>query len=128
MSAPAPQYVYRAALVRAVDGDTCVLHIDLGCFVAIVRPCRLLGVNTPEVVGATKAAGLAARTFALAWFAASDLTAWPLVVATSLDRNDKYGRLLVEVWRTSDGACLNDDLVAAGRAVAWDGKGARPGG
>jgi hypothetical protein len=27
---------------------------------------------------------------------------------------DKYGRLLVSVWRKSDGANLKDDLLAAG--------------
>jgi endonuclease YncB( thermonuclease family) len=128
VTAPAPQYTYRARLVRPTDGDTCVLILDLGCHVAITRVVRLLGVNTPEVIGASATAGKAAQAWTAAWLAAATGADWPLVVTTTLDRDDKYGRLLGRVWRVTDGACLNDDLLAASKAVAWDGKGARPGG
>lgn len=122
---PTPGYVYRARPVRAVDGDTAALVLDLGCHVALSATVRLLGVDTPELVGPTRAAGLAAREFAAGWLAAAagDVGAWPLVVRTELDRAEKYGRLLGTVWRAATGACLNTELLAAGLAVPYDGGG-----
>jgi micrococcal nuclease len=121
MTVPVPQYVYRAALVRVIDGDTLAARLDLGCHVAITRPIRLLGIDTPEVVGATGSQGRAAAAFALMWLCQAGADEWPLVVATRLDRDDRYGRLLGTIYRVSDQACLNDDLIAAGHAVAYDG-------
>ncbi len=113
-----PQYVYQARLRRVVDGDTVVLDIDLGCRVTTVRAIRLLGVNTPEVYGITKVAGLASKAYTTAWLA-GQTAEWPLVIETQLDHDDKYGRLLGTIYRTSDGACLNKDLLTEGYAVAY---------
>lgn len=41
-------YKYKAKLVRAVDGDTIDLEIDLGFYMTARVRCRLTGVNTPE--------------------------------------------------------------------------------
>ena len=41
-------YVYRAKLVRCVDGDTIDVEIDLGFYLRANVRCRLTGVNTPE--------------------------------------------------------------------------------
>lgn len=118
-----PIYVYRAALTRVVDGDTLILAISLGCHVSVARPVRLLGVDTPEVVGLTKARGLAATQATVAWCAAAALanpgTAWPLVVATTLDKDDKFGRLLGVLYGRDDPVSLNDALVAAGHAIPY---------
>lgn len=116
MTAPRPQYVYRAKVVRVIDGDSCVLTLDLGCHVTITRSVRLLGIDTPEVVGTTREAGIAAREYARTWVADGRL-----VVETRLDANDKYGRLLATIYRTGDGACLNQDLISSGHAVPYDG-------
>ena len=120
---PTQDYVYRAKLHRMIDGDSQVLSISLGCHVYINRGIRVLGVDTPEVVGVTRAAGLAARDYAVAWYPAAlpDVFEWPLMVATKLDRDDKYGRLLATVYRINDGSCLNTDLIASDHAVAYDG-------
>lgn len=123
MGPPEPQYVYRAALVHIHDGDTQTLALDLGCFVGVTRTVRLLGLDTPEVVGASKAAGLAATEAAREWYAAAvaahPRTPWPLVVATKLDKVEKYGRLLATIYRRDDPVSLNDALVAAGHAVPY---------
>ena len=113
---PQAQYVYRTRLVRVVDGDSCVLDIDLGCHVTITRPVRLLGVDTPEVVGTTRAAGVAAQVYATTW-----LTGRRLVVETQLDKNDKFGRLLATIYRSNDPISLNESLITDGHAVAYDG-------
>ena len=120
-SRPAPSYVYRSSLVRVVDGDTIVLNISLGCHVYRTTTVRLLGVNTPEKIGATAAAGRLAAHWAASWLTDSPQGEWPLVAETVLDRSDKYGRLLCTIWRVSDGACLNQDLLSSGHAVPYEG-------
>jgi micrococcal nuclease len=127
---PGPQYIYRAALIRVVDGDTQVLAISLGCFVTTTRTVRLLGLNTQEIIGPDKARGLASAQVARDWFAAAATAnpgaAWPLVVATQLDADDKYGRLLATVYAAGDERSLNQALLEGGWAVVWDGHGPRP--
>ena len=113
---PQPQYVYRTRVIRVIDGDSMVLEIDLGCHVAITRAVRLVGIDTPEVVGATREAGIAAREWAREW-----LFDTRLVVETRLDANDKFGRLLATIWRAGDPVSLNAGLVAAGHAREYDG-------
>lgn len=109
---PTVPYVFSATLRRVVDGDTLDLTIDGGFHTWHVERVRLLGVNTPEVVGATKAAGLDAKDFAVHWLAGVEL------VVQSY-KSDAFGRYLANVWRTSDGAQLNDDLLSSGHAVAF---------
>lgn len=121
MSVPTPNYVYRATLRRVIDGDTCVLRIDLGCHIHRDTEIRVLGVDTPEPHGATMLAGHAATAYAVQWFGAAGGDDWPLVVATQLDRADKYGRLLGTIYRTSDGQQLNQSLIDAGHAVPYTG-------
>jgi len=41
-------YNYKAAFIRAVDGDTVEVEIDLGFGIHHVLHVRLAGVNTPE--------------------------------------------------------------------------------
>lgn len=127
---PTPQYVYRARLVRAHDGDTQTIEISLGCFVSVAKTVRLLGLNCPEIVGASKAAGLLATQAAIAWYAAAAVAnpdvAYPLVVATELDATEKYGRLLATVYARDNPVSLNRALLDGGFAVEWDGKGPRP--
>jgi micrococcal nuclease len=127
MTIPAVPYTFRAALVRVIDGDTVVLKIDFRAHRYGDVAVRLLGVNAPELHGATAAAGRAARDWVLAWLcrAALDGGEWPLVVETELDKDDKFGRLLAHVWRVSDEHRLSDDLLGSGHAVTYDGKGPR---
>ena len=55
-------YEYNASLVRVVDGNTLVLKIDLGFKVEMEQTVRLYGIDTPEVIGETRGAGLAAKS------------------------------------------------------------------
>jgi len=41
-------HIYRAKLMRCVDGDTADFHVDLGFHTYKVIRARLIGVNTPE--------------------------------------------------------------------------------
>jgi endonuclease YncB( thermonuclease family) len=121
---------YRAALVAVTDADTIRVEIDGGFGVHFTdMHLRLLGLNAPEVHGPQREAGLAARAYVQAWCQAAldPATAWPLLVETVKDKVDKFGgRYLARVYRTSDGACLNTDLLAARFALPWDGQGVKP--
>jgi micrococcal nuclease len=112
-------WVFRARAVNVVDGDTIDVVIDAGFRATRVERLRLLGLNTPERKTPTRAAGDAARAFAMAWLdlAASDGDEWPLVVQT--EKSDAFGRYLATIWDRATGRCLNDDLIASGNAVPF---------
>jgi len=92
-------YTYRVRKVsKVVDGDTVYLLIDLGFHTFIEVPCRLLGVDTPEIYHPRdekeKKAGLACKEFLK-----SLLASYPkLIVKTYKDKTGKYGRYLVEIF------------------------------
>jgi endonuclease YncB( thermonuclease family) len=123
---------------RQHDGDTLhgfvehevTLHIQ-GIPTAEVRgkawlphAIRVLHVDTPEVVGRTKTAGMAAREATLTWLAQHS----KLYLVTDWE-NDKYGRLLAEVWAMGDEGgdllddpvSLHDHLLTNGFAKAYEG-------
>lgn len=115
---PAQLWAYRAKLGRVVDGDTVDVTIDAGFHGYRLERLRLLGVNCPEVRGVTKAAGDAATAFVRQWMMQSATPdEWHLRVQTA--KSDVFGRFLASVWRTTDGACLNDDLLSSGHAVPF---------
>ena len=111
-------YEYAAAPVRAVDGDTLDLDVDLGFRITTRQRVRLLGCNAPEH---NAPGGAEATAFTAAWLAVRP----SVTVHTVLDREDKWGRLLARVIGP-DGADLTGALLAAGHAVQWDGRGPRP--
>lgn len=111
-------WAYRAQLVRVIDGDTLDVVIDQGLHTHRTERLRLLGVNTPEMKGATRPAGLAAAAFVTDWLARVPFDDdWPLIVRT--ERGDAFGRWLARVWRQHDAACLNDTLLMVGHAVPF---------
>ncbi len=56
-------YEYRARIVRVIDGDTVEAEVDLGFHISSRMMLRLFGINTPEIKGSTKPAGLSARDY-----------------------------------------------------------------
>lgn len=97
-----------------VDGDTVNSVIDFGAFIYVHKPIRMYGINAPEMATPE---GKVSKQWAIAWFQ----THCPdgiFVFKSALDPEDKYGRLLGTVY-APDGACFNDDIVAAGRAVVY---------
>jgi endonuclease YncB( thermonuclease family) len=51
-----------ATVLRVVDGDTLMLHLDLGWHISYEARCRLIGVNAPEL---DTDAGVAARLWVI---------------------------------------------------------------
>lgn len=124
-------YEYDARVVRVIDGDTVVLEltkestfeVDFGFYIIdkIVKKSsttmsfRLIGIDTPEVVGETKEKGLASKAEIVR------LLALGSVRATTY-KPDKYGRWLVTLIVTKpDGTLLNvnEELVRTGHAVSY---------
>lgn len=120
VSAPPTQLFQCRALVTAVyDGDTCTADIDLGLGIWVRgEKLRLHRINTPELTGTDKPAGIRARDHLK-----SLVEGKSVLLQTIKDRREKYGRYLAEIWlEQAVGAPLNvnDALVAAGHARHQD--------
>tara|TARA_R110000824_G_scaffold54030_3_gene149127 strand:- start:1347 stop:1724 length:378 start_codon:yes stop_codon:yes gene_type:complete len=102
------------------DGDSATADIDLGLGVWLRRQkLRLLGVDTPELRGAEKAAGRAARDFVRNLLPEDG----EVLLRTHKGRKQgKYGRWLIELWIEKSPqqlVCVNDELLRAGHAVRY---------
>jgi micrococcal nuclease len=105
-------YIRKAKVLRIVDGDTIHVNIDLGLSITIETALRLAGINAPEVVGATKADGLAAT----AWLASKIPVGSDITVKTEKPK-DKYGRYLAWVYAPGFEDSVNIEMFRAGFAV-----------
>ncbi|MGW0486173.1 thermonuclease family protein [Nonomuraea sp. NPDC003214] len=109
-----PSYAYPADGLVVVDGDSLNARLTLGYGLELEAKLRLAGVNTPEL---KTAEGVDAAGWVRDWVA---VRRGGLVVRTVKDRREKYGRLLASV-EDAAGISLNEQLVAAGIAVPYDG-------
>ncbi len=123
----AHEYRYFAIVEKVIDGDTCVLQLDLGCSVWKREVVRLLGINTPELHGvADKTPGVAARDFL-----AELVLHKSVYVRTHKDKREKYGRLLVEVFPVGEKGeplmekAINLVMIEKGHAKPYSGVGPR---
>jgi micrococcal nuclease len=98
-------YIYKAELIRVIDGDTVALVIDLGFDTSRIERFRLYGIDAPEM--RTKE-GKAAK----AWLEDAIRPPEPIYVQTiqlsTKSKRDKYGRFLAVLY---DGA---SDMQASG--------------
>jgi micrococcal nuclease len=120
-------YWYKAKILKVIDGDTVDAMVDLGFDVHHKIRIRLYGVNTPESRtsdAAEKQLGLKAKAFTQDW-----CTRHPEVyLQTVVDKNEKYGRVLAELYSSNDihnikTACLNNEIKEAGLAREYFGIG-----
>ena len=116
------RFCYSASLLKVVDGDTVDLMVDLGFDVHHRIRVRLYGVNTPEsrtTNALEKAAGLKAKQFAHDWMEQNPV----VVIQTLKDKNEKYGRILANIYSDDNKTkCLNEELIAGGFAKAYFGE------
>lgn len=109
---PAVNWTFGARLVRVIDGDTVILEVDTGFATRREERIRLLGIDAPEVVGADKAKGMAAK------IALQDrLFGRQLLVVTEMEKVDGFRRYLGAIW--ADGVNVNEWLIEEGHATAW---------
>jgi endonuclease YncB( thermonuclease family) len=133
------KYEYSATVHRVVDGDTVYfklessygISVDFGFGIldflelkkeAIVE-FRLAGIDTPETVGATRDAGLAAKVALERLLGAGK-------IRLVSHKADKYGRWLADVYvtRAVDGVEIDvcQELIKGGYAKPYDGGTKRP--
>lgn len=108
-------YFYRSQVVSVYDGDTIRVDIDLGLKTWIRNEkIRLARINTPELRGAERPQGLAARDFLRDLIADKEI-----FLQTLKDKQGKYGRYLGEIWLEIRGEWvnINDYLVQNGHAI-----------
>lgn len=99
-------YDYTARLVRAIDGDTVVLDLDLGFYQwRLGRSYRLARINAPEL---DTEAGKASKV------AMDGILAAARFFAVTTSKADSFDRWIVELF--ADGHNVSDELVAAGAA------------
>lgn len=117
-------YEYRCKVVRIVDGDTVDVDIDLGFGVWLKKErIRMFGIDTPESRTRDldeKKYGLMAKEFITKLLDDEG----GIVLKTRKDAEGKYGRILGELWRTTDFAdtSINELMIKNHHAVSYHGQ------
>jgi micrococcal nuclease len=117
-------YEYRCKVVKIIDGDTVDVDIDLGFGVWMRKQrIRMYGIDTPESRTRDKEEkryGLAAKRFL------TDMLDDPkgVVLKTHKDGKGKFGRILGELWRTTNYAdkSINEYMIEKHHAVRYMGQ------
>jgi len=122
---------YRARCLNVIDGDTIDVKVDVGFRMRRTIRLRLLGVDTHETYGTDEESeeyqrGKREAEFVRDWMPGVDgettgseaSESWPIIVRT--EKKGAFGRYLAEVERVSDGAVLNDVLLATFEGVESD--------
>ena len=117
-------YEYRVKVVKIIDGDTVDVDIDLGFGVWLKKErIRLFGIDTPESRTRDldeKKYGLMAKDFITSLLSDEG----GIVLKTHKDAEGKYGRILGELWRTTDLAdqSINEYMIEKHHAVRYMGQ------
>ena len=117
-------YEYRCKVVKIVDGDTVDVDIDLGFGVWLKKErIRMFGIDTPESRTRDldeKKYGLMAKDYITKLLDDEG----GIVLKTRKDAEGKYGRILGELWRTTDLAdrSINQIMIEKHHAVSYYGQ------
>jgi micrococcal nuclease len=110
-------YTYKAEVIRVIDGDTVVLNIDLGFKIHHITPCRLAGINAPEMNSKdekVRAAAVASKEYLMG------LLPEEMEVVIVSRKLDKYGRPVVNIWHIQNKQkFVNHLMIDAGHAVIY---------
>lgn len=91
-------YLYKAEVVRCIDGDSVILNIDCGFDVQLKgQSVRLYGIDTAETRGGTpelKVLGNLAKEYVTQMIPVGS----EVLIKTHLDRKGKFGRILAEIY------------------------------
>lgn len=102
---------WRAWMIRAIDGDTIAVKIDLGFRASVEIDIRIMDYDSPEVVGADRAAGEAARDF----LATTVPPATPLLIYTyRMRRSFNRYVAMVAFWNGSEWQDVTRTMIDAG--------------
>lgn len=110
-------FTYNVSSIHSVyDGDTCTLMIDLGFDLSRKVIVRVDGVDSPELKGVDKKAGIVARDYAQSWL--EDRHEHLELISRELD---KYGRVLGSIRDIPTGETLTEHLIKMRVAYAYHG-------
>lgn len=113
-----PVYCYRVVkVVKVVDGDTCDVLLDVGFSTYLRKRLRFLGIDTWEVRGEEREAGLVAKERLQQLLDNADA----VYVQTEMDAEGKYGRVLAWLW-IENGATVtsvNEQLLLEGHGEVY---------
>jgi len=115
-------YIYRIRTIhKIVDGDTIDADIDLGFDISLTKRIRLAGIDTPESRTSNteeKKLGLEAKI----WLEQRLSGAQNVIIRTELPNStEKYGRILGHIFINNEPTSINQQMVNAGYAWAYDG-------
>tara|TARA_R100001086_G_C11811947_1_gene251778 strand:+ start:508 stop:984 length:477 start_codon:yes stop_codon:yes gene_type:complete len=121
-----PSYLYKATVVRVIDGDSVVFDVDCGFDITLKdQNCRLYAIDTAETRGGTpdlKALGNLAKDYVKRELPEGS----SVLLRTYVDKRGKFGRLLASVYREEgDGyetKSLNSALLDMHLAVEYHGQ------
>ena len=122
MSETKDPYVYRIkSVTKVVDGDTIDASIDLGFDISLEKRIRFAGIDTPESRTTNvkeKAMGLESKD----WLKKTLEGAKDILIKTELpDSTEKYGRIIGHLFINGQETSLNNQMIAEGYALAYDG-------
>ena len=91
-------YLYKAIVVRCIDGDSVIFDIDCGFDVQLkAQSVRLYGIDTAETRGGTpelKVLGNLAKDYVAQMIPVES----EVLLKTHLDKKGKFGRILAEIY------------------------------
>jgi endonuclease YncB( thermonuclease family) len=121
MSVGSADYLYHAAIVRWIDGDTCAVEVDLGFRIMLGVTVRIYGLDCAELhsrLPEERKRGLAAKAFAETL--AGQGTLVTIQSYKVGDSTEKYGRWLATITLT-DGSDFATRMIAAGHGDEYLG-------
>ena len=107
-------YTYKAIVTDVYDGDTITVLVDLGFHTKVQLRIRLYGINTPELRGASREAGLLARDRVNKLVLGKEV-----ILKTFKDKQEKYGRWLANVYLPGSEQSVNELLVEEKLAIPF---------
>ena len=105
-------YNYKAKIIDVYDGDTVTAIVDLGFLHFQEMKLRLYGIDTPELRGDEKEAGIVVRDLVREMILNKDVE-----IHSYKDKQGKYGRYLANL--IVDGLDVNQWLVDNGHAKSY---------
>ena len=116
------RYHYSAKVISIHDGDTIKVDIDLGFGVILKNQTfRFFGLNTPEIYGLTKTAGMKSLAYVKKAINKKDI-----IIISIKDGKEKYGRWLGKIYYQNGDQWmdLNQELIDKGLAIKYMDNGA----
>jgi len=112
-------FIYKAKVLRVVDGDTCDVMLDLGFNFFQKGRVRLVGIDTPESRTRDKVEkkyGLLSKQYLKDWVAK-----YPHILVESSAKG-KFGRILGNLYDPTKTECFNEIVIRDHYAVPYEGQ------